>query len=568
MFLTEVTSDDVKPDATRGWMSPRRNRVLANVTDLGVLIKVGTSSGLVWVTSLATGKPVSGARVAVYRGLYRPGETASFKGIAREVISGQAPRVPAKAPVTVEVSDSRGAVVLTTTTKLSAFGGFAFELPQGLEAATGDYYVSATVADQRPRARRTGACSRRPVAEQAGETVPPEVFANGINALETWVASKASLAPDGDGATAAMAAYVMALRGKPDVALMARLYGVRAGMPKWGQAFLLRAMAKAKSDPAMVAALEKLLVADLVVTGDRAVVKEGLNKEQYVDYMDSDVRATAMTLAALLEADPKSALVDPLAAGLKSQRLASGSWESTQENLWSLVALSAWARRSPGGTTTLAVTVGGTTTRRTITGTQVATQTFAVGDAGAGAIAISVDSPANITARVKEARVDAGAAVANGFAIERHYVNAAGIEQAAFEAGDVVTVKLTVVVDAAQKWVALVDPLPAGLEVMNSKLAAGGVRTKATPGADAASDGNGGPVGDEYWRGLQWVRQDLRDDRVEWFADSIGAGTYEMNYQARATLDGTFATMPATIEAMYEPTIRGRTTRGKLVVTK
>lgn len=404
------------------------------------------------------------------------------------------------------------------------------------------------------------------VAEQAGETVPPEVFANGINALETWVASKASLAPDGDGATAAMAAYVMALRGKPDVALMARLYGVRAGMPKWGQAFLLRAMVKAKSDPTMVAALETLLVADLVVTGDRAVVKEGLNKEQYVDYMDSDVRATAMTLAALLEADPKSALVDPLAAGLKSQRLASGSWQSTQENLWSLVALSAYARRSPGGTTTLAVTVGGKTTKRTITGAQVATQTFAVGDAGAGAIGISVDSPANITARVKESRVDAGAAVANGFAIERRYVNAAGIEQAAFAAGDVVTVKLTVVVAAAQKWVALVDPLPAGLEVMNSKLAAGGVRTKATPGADAGADGDGGAY--EYWRGLQWVHQDVRDDRVEWFADSIEAGTYEMNYQARATIDGTFATMPATIEAMYEPTIRGRTTRGTLRVTK
>ena len=31
-----------------------------------MLIKTGTSSGLVWVTSLATGKPVAGARVAVY----------------------------------------------------------------------------------------------------------------------------------------------------------------------------------------------------------------------------------------------------------------------------------------------------------------------------------------------------------------------------------------------------------------------------------------------------------------------------------------------------------------------
>ena len=49
-------SDDIKPDPNRSWWNPRRNRVLANVTDMGVLIKTGTSSGLVWVTSLVDGQ--------------------------------------------------------------------------------------------------------------------------------------------------------------------------------------------------------------------------------------------------------------------------------------------------------------------------------------------------------------------------------------------------------------------------------------------------------------------------------------------------------------------------------
>jgi len=35
---------------------------MANVTDLGVLVKAGTASGLVWVTALSDGKPVQGAR--------------------------------------------------------------------------------------------------------------------------------------------------------------------------------------------------------------------------------------------------------------------------------------------------------------------------------------------------------------------------------------------------------------------------------------------------------------------------------------------------------------------------
>ena len=66
VYLAEISSDEVEPDPQRGWISPRRNRVLANVTDLGVLLKVGTSSGIVWVTSLVSGAPVGAAKVTVY----------------------------------------------------------------------------------------------------------------------------------------------------------------------------------------------------------------------------------------------------------------------------------------------------------------------------------------------------------------------------------------------------------------------------------------------------------------------------------------------------------------------
>ena len=228
VYLAEVRSNDIKLDPSRSWWNPRKNRVLANVTDLGVLIKTGTASGLVWVTSLATGSPIAGAKVSVYtpegkqvwvevtsadglvkipgqraaqaaagaragppgegedwdsyrsqrliaivekagdlavvdgnwsngiqiwnfgvpedrhggvtkirgfiqsdRGLYRPGETVHFKGLVREIAQGMPPRVPSKQKVAIEVQDSRGQSVLTTTAKLSAFGGFAFDMTLG-----------------------------------------------------------------------------------------------------------------------------------------------------------------------------------------------------------------------------------------------------------------------------------------------------------------------------------------------------------------------------------------------------------------------------------------------------
>jgi hypothetical protein len=121
-----------------------------------------------------------------------------------------------------------------------------------------------------------------------------------------------------------------------------------------------------------------------------------------------------------------------------------------------------------------------------------------------------------------------------------------------------VTVKLSITADAMRRWVALVDPIPAGFEIVNPKLAAGG--QPATPTAQ--------PDARRWWNVVTFAHQDMRDDRVQWFADTMQAGRYELSYQARATIVGTFSAMPATIEAMYAPDVRGRTDRTVVTITK
>ncbi|HUT79025.1 MAG TPA: MG2 domain-containing protein, partial [Polyangia bacterium] len=85
VFLAEVRSDEVVPDPDQYWKFKSRQRVLANVTDLGVLLKAGASSGVVWVTRLSDGAPVAGARVTVYDTRGRKAHTGSTDagGIAR-----------------------------------------------------------------------------------------------------------------------------------------------------------------------------------------------------------------------------------------------------------------------------------------------------------------------------------------------------------------------------------------------------------------------------------------------------------------------------------------------------
>ena len=403
------------------------------------------------------------------------------------------------------------------------------------------------------------------VAQKAGEQVPNEVFDRGIAALGAWANGKGALQPDGDGATMAMTAYVMALRGKPDAGLNARLFAVRRGLPKWGQAFLLRALHLAKADAKQIAELEQLITANIAVKDGRALVKESFAGEEYELYMTSDVRATAMTLAALLEVSPRSPLIDPLVAGLNHERGNSGGWGSTQENLWSLVALAEYGRRGAAGDTTATVRVGGKQVfKKKLAGAEIATIRIPLGTLTADDVRVEVDNGAVVGVRVSEARFDAGARVANGFAITRRYFDEKGVEKTAFKAGELVEVRLSVTTDAARRWVAMVDPIPAGFEVLNAKLAAGGTNlapptTSTDPWATRRQ---------AYWNSLAWAHEEVRDDRVQWFSDQMPAGTYELSYRARATIDGAFTVMPATIEAMYHPEIRGRTEKTTVAITK
>jgi uncharacterized protein YfaS (alpha-2-macroglobulin family) len=282
--------------------------------------------------------------------------------------------------------------------------------------------------------------------------------------------------------------------------------------------------------------------------------------------MNSDVRATAMTLAALVEVNPSSALIDPLVAGLKAERRSDGTWISTQENLWSLVALADYGRKGSKGDTTVTIEVGGKQVgKKKVSGSEIFVTRVPLAGISADDVKVKVDHGAYVSARVTEARVDGGAAISNGFKISREYFDAQNKAVTSFKAGDMLTVRLHVTADDDRQWVAVVDPLPAGFEVINSKLAAGG--TDVQNGSDPQ------PAVDAWqtrrWHnGVTWDHQDIRDDQVQWFADDMRAGNYELEYQARATIDGTFTAMPSTIEAMYTPDIRARTAKATIVITK
>ncbi len=152
-----------------------------------------------------------------------------------------------------------------------------------------------------------------------------------------------------------------------------------------------------------------------------------------------------------------------------------------------------------------------------------------------------------------------------GFVVDRVYEaiddtadvsrNADGTWQ--IRAGAKVLVKLTMVADARRTHVALIDPLPAGLEPINPALAVSETTPPPTPTEETFS----------WWWGWNWFEhQNLRDDRAEAFTSYLPGGTYEYTYVARATTPGEFVVPPARAEEIYAPDVFGRSASAIVVI--
>jgi len=119
----------------------------------------------------------------------------------------------------------------------------------------------------------------------------------------------------------------------------------------------------------------------------------------------------------------------------------------------------------------------------------------------------------------------------------------------AIQRGDLVRVRLTVVVPAAVHYIVVADPLPAGFEAIDSTL----LTDTAVPTSYTVADYN-----ERGWGWWYFSHIELRDEKVVLSADYLPAGTYVYTYLARASTAGTFKVIPPTASEFYFPDVGGR----------
>ncbi len=267
---------------------------------------------------------------------------------------------------------------------------------------------------------------------------------------------------------------------------------------------------------------------------------------------NSEIRNRAITLMALLDAQPANPRVAQLVDRLARDAREVDTW-NTQESGFAFVALGQFYKRqadAPAYTGTLYLgskKIGtftkATATFRNIKGTE-AIRIEMDGDYKAGSAFYSVTTRAIPT--------DAGFKPESaGVEVERQILKRDGqpADLANVEQGDLLVVKTRVrSVSGPLLNVAIVSLLASGVEVENPRL-------ETTEQLPWVNDAN-----------LRAVHQDLRDDRFLLFTD-LPANSWQTFYTlVRAVAPGTFRLPPIHAEAMYNPAIRGTSARGEVKV--
>ena len=364
------------------------------------------------------------------------------------------------------------------------------------------------------------------------------------------------------------AAYVLAVAGEPEPSYHEVMYNTRHELPHFARGLLAMAVLEAKGDDRMVQDLLNDMLVDVEDNGSEMSLPSSRDDRYWVT-MDSDVRANSIALMAMSRAMPKDPRVARFARGLLKARVR-GRWISTQDNAFAVLSLTdhikTTEQEAPNYTAVIGVGDKVLMEER-FEGRDLAARHVhipmkdLVGREGdvLSLIREGTGGPLYYNIRLSYVREKAPETVYdNGFTLMREYIAVDGPNKGQVvtdvKPGQVVKVRLTVVVPEDRHYVAIEDPLPAGFEPINTAFNTTASHFKGMEGSQDDDD-------DDWWwypsYGFDFIEQ--RDDRVLLFADSLRNGVYNHAYLARATTPGTFTVPGARVEEMYAPNTYGRT---------
>jgi uncharacterized protein YfaS (alpha-2-macroglobulin family) len=314
--------------------------------------------------------------------------------------------------------------------------------------------------------------------------------------------------------------YVLALAGKSNVSAM-NYYKANPQLLALDSRYLLSAAYATAGDKKSFTAL-----LPAVFTGEESVAQTGGS-------FYSDIRDEAISLNALIDADPGNAQIGIMAKHV-SDKLKTRYWLSTQERAFSFLALGKLARSANKSDATAEIKVGGKTVAKVDGGQWKGDQAALKGT--------NIEIETKGTGRLYYFWQAEGISSSGAYKEEDSYLkvrkrfydrNGNAINGNVFKQNDLIIVGITLErsYSTAVQNVVITDLLPAGFEIENP-------RTKELPGMDWIKDAS------------TPTALDVRDDRIHFFVDANNnKQTYY--YAVRAVSPGNYKMGPVSADAMY-----------------
>ncbi|MBN8619000.1 MAG: alpha-2-macroglobulin, partial [Anaerolineae bacterium] len=399
-------------------------------------------------------------------------------------------------------------------------------------------------------------------ARNAGFAVSDNVIANAQNYLRTTFIVPDMSQPTWRLNRQAFTLYALARSGAADVSRTANLFEVRDRLDYYSKAFL--ALTFNLINPADTSRSDTLvsdLVNGAIISATGAHWQE--NERDYWNW-NSDTRTTAIVLDALVKLVPDNELLPNVVRWLMSARTAD-AWETTQETAWAVMSLTDWmvttGELNPEYSYSVSLNgealAEGTTSAETVRDSiDLQVDVAELLGNQANELVIGRDDGNGVlyyTAHLKSyLPVPEIEPLNQGIILERQYM-LPGSDTAVTEArvGDLLDVRLTIIVPNDAHYVVIEDPIPAGTEGVNPNLATE-QQIGTQPGLDSSDPLSTG------WGWWWFSNIEFRDQKVVLYASYLPAGTYEYVYSIRAGMAGTFNVIPATGYEFYFPEVYGR----------
>ena len=412
-------------------------------------------------------------------------------------------------------------------------------------------------------------------ALDAGVQVDSQTILNAITYLQAALPSIEMLQEDWEFDRLAFNHYVLVSADqileseKPSQGALigpAGLYENRERLSPWAQALLALTIEMLSPGDER----SQTLVSELGASARRSATgAHWENSEPGWRNMSTTIHTTAVVLYTLAKEDPASLLVAETVRYLMAHRGTLGGWASTYETAWTLMALDEVMKGTGelGGDFNFAALLNNTPLASGYAG-GTAQLTPVIASVPLGELYPDVPNSLVVERTVGQGRLYYAAHLSvnrpveevdrleNGFSLSRDYSIAGqecpqeGCESVqGAQAGDLINVRLTLVVPETAYYVIMEDYIPAGAEILDPSL--------LTSQQGVVGDYDPNQPFSEGWGWWYFQDPQIYDDHIAWAADSLPPGTYELTYKLVTVNPGEYRVLPARAWQFYFPEVQG-----------